>query len=121
MGLNTTHGCWNGSYCSFSVFRKLLGKQIGIELDTFVGFGGTTPWSTVSHKIKPLLNHSDCDGILTIPQCEQIAIGLDEILNNFKPELVKNTEDIDYFKENIIQFRDGCLYAVSENEIVEFF
>lgn len=30
MGLNTTHGCWDGSYSGFSMFRELVGKAAGI-------------------------------------------------------------------------------------------
>lgn len=119
MGLDTTHGCWQGPYSSFNYFRRLLGRQIGIELDTFQGFGGIRPWATLTHDIKPLLNHSDCDGKLTVPQCRKIAKGLDKVLNNLNPDLIK-PEEVEYFKTKIIQFRDGCLDAVSKNEQVGF-
>lgn len=30
MGLDTTHGCWNGGYGGFAMFREVVGKAAGI-------------------------------------------------------------------------------------------
>lgn len=118
MGLNTTHNCWNGAYSSFNRFRYSLARQIDIDLNEYYGygFGGTKDLSTIDHELMPLFNHSDCDGILTPSECKQIAIGLDKVLENFKEDLNAPF----YFKESIIQFRDGCLEAYANNENVEF-
>ena len=120
MGLDTSHNCYHGPYSSFTDFRYALADQIDIDLDDYIGYRGYRPTKyldTIEHDIMPLLNHSDCDGILTVEECKRIANGLTNILDNFN-------EDINYsinnFKDKIIQFRDGCLEAIQNNEEVEF-
>jgi hypothetical protein len=118
MGLDTSHNCWHGPYSSFNRFRKSLATQIGIDLDEYIGYGekGTKDLTTIEHDIQPLLNHSDCDGKLTVKEARQIAKGLNNILENFNDKI-----QADYnFKENIIQFRDGCLDAVSKKQKIDF-
>jgi hypothetical protein len=118
MGLDTTHNCWHAPYSSFSEFRHSLGRQIGIDLDEYIGYGdkGTKNLTDIQHDLMPLFNHSDCDGELSVEESKQIVKGLNNILDNFNEE-VKSSYN---FKENIIQFRDGCLDAISKNEIVGF-
>lgn len=118
MGLDTSHNCWHGPYSSFNRFRYSLAKQIGIDLDEYIGYKekGTKELTSIEHDIQPLLNHSDCDGILTVEEADQIINGLNNILENFNDEI-----QADYnFKENIIQFRDGCLDAVSKKQEIDF-
>lgn len=118
MGLDTTHNCWHGAYSSFNRFRYSLGKQIGINLDDYIGYGdkGTKNLTEIEHDLMPLFNHSDCDGYLSLDESEKIANGLNQVLDNFNDKL-----DMDFdFKDEIIQFRDGCLDAISKNEIVRF-
>ena len=38
MGLDTTHGCWNGPYSAFHRFREDLAKAAGIPLDMMQGY-----------------------------------------------------------------------------------
>lgn len=118
MGLDTSHNCWHGPYSSFNRFRYSLGKQIGIDLDEYIGYGdkGTKYLTSIEHDLMPLFNHSDCDGELTVEESKRIVSGLNNVLENFNEEI-----KTDYnFKENIIQFRDGCLDAISKNEIIDF-
>jgi hypothetical protein len=122
MGLDTTHDCWHGAYSSFNHFRHLLANQIGLNLDDYYGYitpqgytNATKDLKSIEHDIQPLLDHSDCDGKLTIRQCRRIVKGLNSILENFKAK-----ETYEGFKEEIIQFRDGCLDAISKKEQVEF-
>ena len=118
MGLDTSHNCWHGAYSSFNRFRYSLGHQIGINLDDYIGYNnkGTKYLNSIQHELMPLFNHSDCDGVLTIEESKQIAVGLNKVLENFNDKI-----EADYdFKENIIQFRDGCLDAISKNEIIDF-
>ena len=119
MGLDTTHNCWHGGYSGFNRFRYSLGYQIGIDLDDYLGYEGKKgkKLEDIDHDLMPLFNHSDCDGILTVEESKKIVNGLNSVLENFNEEL-----ECDYnFKEKIIQFRDGCLDAISQNEIVEFY
>lgn len=118
MGLDTSHNCWHGPYSSFNRFRYSLGHQIGIDLDDYAGYGktGVKDLTKIEHELMPLFNHSDCDGILTVEESKQIVIGLNKVLENFNDKI-----EADYnFKENIIEFRDGCLDAIERNEEIDF-
>ena len=118
MGLDTSHNCWHAPYSMFNRFRTSLASQIGINLNDYFGYNenGTKELTSIEHDIQPLLNHSDCDGELTVEEAARIVKGLDNILENFDEKI---PSDFD-FKEQIIQFRDGCLDAVSKNEKIEF-
>lgn len=118
MGLDTSHNCWHGPYSSFNRFRYSLGKQIGIDLDEYIGYGdkGTKDLASIEHDLMPLFNHSDCDGELSVEESKRIVNGLNNVLENFNEQI-----KADYnFKEKIVQFRDGCLDAISKNEVIDF-
>ena len=124
MGLNTSYDCWNGPYSSFNNFRKHLAKQIGLDLDEYVEYSmplrhdtcnRTKTLKDVKHNLIPLLNHSDCEGKLTIAQCKKIVNGLNDVLCYFNDEEVYPT-----FRDDVIQFRDGCIQAIIDNKPVEF-
>lgn len=116
MGLDTTHNCWHGAYSSFHRFRKSLAEQIGINLEEFEGYEGDKRFEDVKHDIVPLLDHSDCDGELSVEESKQIVKGLNDILENFKEDIPHDS----YFKDKIIQFRDGCIEAIEKDERVKF-
>ena len=116
MGLDTTHNAWHGPYSSFNRFRFSLAKQIGIDLDQYYGYGdGHLNLEDIAHDIQPLLNHSDCDGELSVAECQRVASGLNSILDNFLDIPADSN-----FKDQIKAFRDGCLLAVSKNEPILF-
>lgn len=119
MGLDTTHGCWNGPYSSFGRFLKALGQQIGIDLDEYIGYGdkGTKDLTTIDHDLRPLFDHSDCDGELTVEESKQIVRGFDDVIENF------DVEKEGYYNglmDSIIQFKNGLSKAISKREIVYF-
>ncbi len=118
MGLDTTHNCWHGAYSSFNRFRYSLAKQIGIDLDEYAGYGSkdSKDLETIEHDIMPLLNHSDCDGELSVEESKRIEKGLWNILENFDSKIEADQN----FKEKIIQFRSGLLDAIERNEVVIF-
>ena len=119
MGLDTTHGCWNGAYSSFNKFRHDLANQIGINLDDYAGYGGDKDLESIEHGIMPLLNHSDCDGSLSVEESKSIAEGLAFILDDLtlSPEEEFNPYNL---KFKIERFRNGLLEAIENDEIVEF-
>lgn len=80
MGLNTTHGCWDGSYSTFMTWRKKLCEVAGYgHLELRQGFGGSLPWPE-DDPLVILLNHSDCDGIIESKDCAAIADRLEQVL-----------------------------------------
>ncbi len=118
MGLDTTHNCWHGPYRAFNRFRYSLGHQIEINLNDYNGYGTEDGknLADIKHDLMPLFNHSDCDGSLSIDDQKRIVKGLNQVLENFNDEINSDLS----FKDDIIQFRDGCLDAISKNEIIEF-
>ncbi|MDG1949479.1 MAG: hypothetical protein P8J32_01495 [bacterium] len=122
MGLDTTHGCWNGAYSSFGAFRKELAEQIGITLSDYQGFGGNLLFDGLKHGIISLLDHSDCDGELSPEECTSVAQGLQQVIDGFTEckLLQKDKGTAEYFIERCERFRDGCLKAIAANETVEF-
>lgn len=119
MGLDTTHDCWHGAYSSFNEFRYELGRRIGINLDDYKGYhgNGTKELTSIAHPLMPLFNHSDCDGELSVEECKQIVSGLNGVIEAAVPE---DKDSPFSFLRKVVQFRDGCLLAISKNEIVEF-
>ena len=119
MGLDTTHNCWHGPYSSFNKFRFQLANRIGINLKDYKGYGEATgkDLASIEHDLMPLFNHSDCDGELNTEEQARIIIGLNDVLESWDmPETLENK----WFRDQIIQFRDGCLDAFTNNEVIEF-
>ena len=118
MGLDTSHNCWHGPYSSFNRFRHTLAKQIGIDLNEYRGYDdkGEKDLETIEHDIMPLLNHSDCDGSLTVKESRRIIKGLNNILENYNEDIPSDFN----FKEKVEQFRDGCVDAVGKRQIIRF-
>ena len=117
MGLNCTHGCYDGPYSYFNTFRKWVAKQIFIDMDQMEGFAKDIPgasWDCVIHPIKPLLDHSDCDGELTPDDCRSVIEGAQMILNRINPDSWGN------FEIALKTFSNGCKKAIKNNETVYF-
>lgn len=131
MGLNTTHGAWDGPYSSFMEWRIWIAEQVGINLLKMEGYSdrdygnpkrkrGTIKWETIDDDIKYLLNHSDCDGHLTPGQCKKIAIRLKEIIGgrevpkDFFSYISTDKDGMNLFLTE--RFRKGCLKAAKKNE-----
>lgn len=112
MGLDFSHCDARWSYGGFAQFRRKLASEIGIDLDKMKDFGGEVPFSDYEDDIIPLLNHSDCDGELTVVECKKVAPRLEE--------LVSTWED-GYDKRKAIDLAKGMKYAISCDEPLEFF
>jgi hypothetical protein len=74
------------SYGGFMSFRKRLAKEIDIDLEEMDGFGGIKSWKTVESPIKLLLNHSDCDGVLSGDDCGDVYPELLKLIENWPPD-----------------------------------
>lgn len=70
MGVSIGKAQW--SYHGFSAFRQELARLEGIELEEMQGFGGQRPWDEYATDLRPLLDHSDCDGDLSPEECAQV-------------------------------------------------
>lgn len=147
MGLNTTHGAWDGGYGSFYAWRKQIAFAAGLPpLELMEGFYDpltnsrmlatlyTTapssglidldrrlPIKWVSLKKTPLfhlLTHSDCDGHITWRRCKGIADELEKLL----PLLPKQEGHPhgNYWGEKTQLFIDGCRLAYDKKENLEF-
>lgn len=112
MGLNFSHTEASWSYGGFMEFRKRLANQIGVNLDRMAGFGGKRSWTTVKDSIKLLLNHSDCDGTLSLGQCRKIAPRLRKLVSSWPND--------DYDKVNALELADGMEKAEQEGVVLEF-
>ena len=87
MGLDIVCDCGEisfraGSYSGFGEWRKLLALSMGINLGDMVGFGGDTMWHS-GIEFMELLDHSDCDGELTIEECTRLKDDFDTMRHPF--------------------------------------
>ena len=69
-------------------------------------------WDKMTHDIKPLLNHSDCDGVLTPDECRQVAPAL--------RRLVAEWPEDDYDRIHFQLLADGMDEASRKEEDLEF-
>lgn len=112
MGLDFSHTDARWGYSGFNNFRRRLAKEIGMDLDAMEGFGGDILFSNFNDDILPLLDHSDCDGELTVNECKKVAPRL--------RELVSDWEEDDYDKQKAISLAEGMELAASQGETLEF-
>lgn len=122
MGLNASHGCWDGGYSAFAHFRRALASLIGIDLDKMAGFGGHVPWSFLApDPLHILLNHSDCDGEIAVEDLLPLADRLDELVPMLE-NLERMSGELASFghAQSAREFADGLRDAACLGEPVEF-
>ena len=138
MGINFSHGDAYWSYSGFHRFRTKLAAEAGIALNCmesfawehntnkpykivaiwnesktdFIGYQQVIKWNTIKDNIKPLMNHSDCDGKLTIPECKKVVPRL--------RQLVENWDDLDGEKTRALKLADGMEQAIKEKKQFKF-
>ena len=123
MGIDFSHCGAHWAYSGFNRFRERIAGEIGINLRDMEGFSGFLPtpnqeekealkWNKIIDPIKLLLNHSDCDGILTPEECAKVAPRLREIISDW--------DDEDYDKQNAIELAEGMEQASFLGEDLEF-
>ncbi|WP_267379428.1 hypothetical protein, partial [Bacillus sp. GM_Baccil_2] len=112
MGLDFNLSEVRWGYISFGNFRRKLAKEIDLDLDAMIGFGGDFSWDLVEDDIKEFLNHSDCEGELTPEQCKVIAPRL--------IELVSGWSDDDPDKEKALELADDMQWCYENNRVLEF-
>lgn len=91
MGLDISPGDAHWSYGGFHHFRERLATIEGFTLDEMSGFAPFDApqdwtgrsWDDVDTPLKPLLNHSDCDGELTPQECAEVLPRLREVVSRW--------------------------------------
>lgn len=119
MGLNISHGAFDGAYSSFNRFRQFVLRSIGgsypphkdNNLDNdFFYFEDS--FNIEEHEgLKEFFYHSDCEGNISPEMCKKVADELEQIMSQMKEEAKK-----DMFGTGHI-FRSGGYMAVVENFI----
>lgn len=128
MGLDTTHGCWNGAYGAFFRWRKIIADAANIpypdpiELlqksdawEKYEGWLRTNPDSELGF----LLAHSDCEGSIPAEMCFPLADALEELLVKIAPEL-DGGGHVGNVRRKTETFIRGLRLAGSLGEDVEF-
>ena len=103
MGLDTSHGCWNGPYSAFMRWREFINycemnmraekgdaaaKQIahmGHTYDAIQRAWAEGMYDDQSVPINVLMAHSDCEGEIAAELCGPIADALTAYLERFMP------------------------------------
>lgn len=119
MGLDTSHGCWNGAYSAFGRWRNAICEVAGLgDLDDYVGFGGHKQWDH-SDPLTVLLYHSDCDGEIEHTECSTLADSLEQLLPALE-RLGDGGGHIGMYVDKTQHFIDGLRHAADSQENVEF-
>lgn len=126
MSITISHNCYEGSCGGFNEFRAKLAKLFDINLNEYIEYDTD---AVLKHResdrkksinelenldIFPLLNHSDSEGIFSIPEIQKTRKVLDEAI------YMKNKSIDEYFLDQIIQFKNGCSEALVLEEEITF-
>ncbi len=127
MGLDTTHGCWSGSYGGFSRWRTEVARAAGYTVK-HNGDRDRMDYELPWDKVKPenysgewsepppddlwyLLAHSDCDGVIHPDHGVLLAKRLEELVPLLPDELDRELGQ---------QFIVGLWAAAMAGEDVDF-
>ena len=112
MGLDFSHGNAHWSYSGFGHFRSKLVDTLGYTVPLNTMYEDGTYIRMKNEPIYPLINHSDCDGNLTVEEMQQILPQLEDIVNRWN--------DDEYDKTRGLQLIESMKEAIDDNEPLEF-
>lgn len=127
MGLDCSHGAFNGAYSSFHRMRGFICETLGG--DWFKSNGNTFYIPDEMYKqrkgIMLLLTHSDCDGEFTPEEALQVHCDLEWFLDTYAfVSLEASTGHLlrcgRFMRDSIKAFSDGCKLAYDLNEPLDF-
>lgn len=123
MGIDFSHTKAQWAYSGFNRFRRALAKHEGIDLDAMEGFRPYDdptwvgkPWDSVTTALKPLLDHSDCDGELSPEDCATVAPRLRKVIEAVWPAGF----DYSYDRRAGLLLAEGMEAAAAAGEPLEF-
>lgn len=107
-------------YGSFHGFRTYIANFENITLENMQGFKTDgVNWNTVKTKLKPLLNHSDCDGQLSIKAISRMLPRLEEILILLGEKLTNEGFDLTNLSQEYSNVE--CYYYRKLESLIELF
>ncbi len=95
MGIDFSHGDAHWAYSGFMRFRGLLASSLGYAIPLRDMYDDGSYVCMENEAIWPLINHSDCDGELTVEEMEQILPQLKSILDNWNDDNNEKTRGMD--------------------------
>lgn len=114
MGLNCSHGAFDGAYSAFHRFRGAICTAAGGVWDINGRWEISEEIYNANEGLVALLNHSDCDGEISPEMCIKVADDLEKLLP------IINTNDAIGFGAMTRKFIAGCREAAKLNEPLEF-
>lgn len=87
MGIDFSHGEAHWSYSGFNRFRNKLAEALGFDVPSDGIYGSDFYMKLEEQPIFPLINHSDCDGNLTVEEMEQTLPQLEKIVDMWADDL----------------------------------
>jgi hypothetical protein len=125
MGLDIACECGKidfraGSYSGFSEFRNTLAKAVGIALYEMEGFTQDGMEWTEQEPFYELLNHSDCGGLLTSRQCNELTKDFKLYKSQILSRLKKDSIDFEYFASKLDEWEEAVNHSDDECCALEF-
>lgn len=126
MGLDCSHGAFNGAYSRFNRFRTAVVQATGgtwptdLQPDSWWWFGDG--YTDVTHPgLYAFLVHSDCEGSLSAKECRQIAEEMEALLPKIDtlPQSLPGDRATDY-GEMARTFIAGCRDAATKRQKLRF-
>lgn len=110
MGLRLSHCDLGWSYSGFMVFREAIANACGLTGNLVDHYINDTYTQLANHPIYPLINHSDCDGQLSVAEMNQLVPAIKNILTKLDPR----------HQDAALEFIDGMKNAIACDEPMIF-
>lgn len=149
MGLNCSHGAFDGAYSAFNRFRQVVCRSIEgtypphYKKDEKGNFLIDDGYYVVDDNIRPdrffvpdifsaektpgiweFLTHSDCDGSITPTMCKKVADELEKYvlpnINKYENESFGHIERAGGHEQVLINFIEGCRLAHKKRQCLRF-
>lgn len=128
MGLNCSHGAFDGAYSAFNRFRQEVAKALGCKypphddksLDQDMWYTADGMTREKNPGVYEFFCHSDCDGEIDPEMCKKVADELSPALDLMPEESGGHIARNGGYKAVLQKFIDGCMQAHEAGESLEF-